>query len=95
MEGSPGQLFEIGQEITPILEVTKVVKDLKFGEVYTVKCYRKFQVLPKELYLQINELTSAPNGDDLWFNQRAFAPVLPYDAIEELVEEALLQHGVI
>lgn len=84
------ELFYIGQEVTlkkknnpwTVVEVTdqNKVGFPEFGKIYTV--YRNNH-LNDVVYIELEEL----RGNE--FQQEAFVPVLPNDAIEELIEQSL------
>jgi hypothetical protein len=85
----PGQLFEKGQEVTPIVAddgwfiVEKKENEIrlpKVGKTYTVYEYQWVG----DWFISFYEL-----GNN-WYPQRNFAPVLPTSAIDELMKESLL-----
>lgn len=84
-----GKLFYLGQEVTPLVQAdewkligTAYGARPQYGKIYTVTEYElddddgAWMVTLKELH-----------PDDNW-DQEGFAPVLPADAIEELMEQS-------
>lgn len=83
----PGKLFHIGQEVTPLFHQSEWILIgiqygplPKYGNIYTVAEHEldedTWMIVLKELH---------PN--DSW-EETAFAPVLPQDAIEELMQSS-------
>jgi hypothetical protein len=86
-----GKLFYEGQEITPNTDQG----DFKpmFGKVFTVSGYFCTPAFPGVWFIELIEIPPSPTRH--FFDQNAFSPLIPSEDIEELIEESLLQHGVI
>jgi len=88
-----GQLFYEGQEVTPIgKDWTAFVGPgisgplPKFGDIYHVDSYGYHDDFPGRWLIRLKEL-----GQNDWYFQECFAPVMPDDAIAELMKETITE----
>lgn len=85
------ELFHIDQEVTPIeedfqvwIESHSLAPMPKMNDIYHVAAYGTHDDYPDKLFIRLREL-----GDNDWYLQNLFAPVMPQEAFAEAIMEIL------